>query len=169
MIKFLPGDVLLGIFDFCRMDEISTSSHIMEGGLPWKWHRLAHVCRTWREIILASSRYLNLELLCTHRTPVRTTLGYLLALPIIIYFPGWFTKSDEGNFIAVLRHPDRVRVVELGVHRSLAGMMTTVMQEPFPALTRLRLESKENKFMPVIPDVFLGGCAPKLQEIYLVG
>ncbi len=100
MINSLPGDVLLEIFDRCRIDEVTTSST-----LPWNWHRLAHVCRTWRDIILSSSRHLNLELLCTHGTPVRKYLGYLPALPIVIYFPDYFSNSDEDNILAALEHP----------------------------------------------------------------
>ena len=148
------------------MDEVITSSH-----LPWKWHRLAHICQTWRDIIFSSSRHLNLELLCTHGTPVRKNLGYLPALPIVIHFPGSFKYSDEDNILAALEHPDRVRVVELCVPCSLSEKMATVTywQGPFPALTRLSLESKKDGIMPVLPSAFLGGCLPRLQKIYLDG
>ncbi|KAH9968533.1 hypothetical protein BGW80DRAFT_1338084, partial [Lactifluus volemus] len=37
---------------------------------PWKWQRLAHVCRRWRHIIFDSPRSLNLQLFCTYGTPV---------------------------------------------------------------------------------------------------
>ncbi|KAH9160763.1 hypothetical protein EDB89DRAFT_1375053 [Lactarius sanguifluus] len=164
MIKVLSDNVLLEIFDLCRMDEVATSSL-----LPWKWHRLAHVCRTWRGIIFASSHYLNLELLCTYGTPpVRTNLGHLPALPIVIHFPGYIEDSDEDNIIATLEHPDRVHVLKLTVSGSLLKKVATMTQKPFPALTHLRLESKDEP-MPVLPDAFLGGCAPRLQRIYLNG
>ncbi len=163
MIYFLPNEVLLEIFDHYRMDGVGRTSYF-----PWKWHRLAHVCRTWRHIIFASSHYLNLQLLCTYGTPVRKNLGYLPALPIVITLRGCFEDSDEDNILAALEHPDRVRVVELCVSYSLLEKMATVMQEPFPALTRLSLQSRQY-LTPVLPDTFLGGCAPRLQKIYLEG
>ena len=166
MINSLSANVLLEIFDFYRLDEVTTSSH-----LPWKWHRLAHVCQTWRDIIFSSSHRLNLELLCTYGTPVRKNLGYLPALPIVIQLPDYTKESDEDNIIAALEHPDRVRVVRLHVSCSLLEKMATVMQEPFPALTNLFLEREklEDAPTPVLPDAFLGGCAPRLQKFYLDG
>ena|SRR6266702_3728997 len=164
MINILIDDELLEIFDLCRMDEVATSSH-----LPWKWHRLAHVCRTWRNIIFGSSLRLNLELLCTHGTPVRKNLRYLPALPIVIDFPGYIKDCDEDNILAALEHPDRVHVLRLNVSYSLLKKMATVTQKPFPALTLLWLESKQDRPMPVLPDAFLGGCAPRLQRICLDG
>src|SRR6266702_67544 len=163
MINVLPDNVLLEIFDLCRIDEVTTSSL-----LPWKWHRLAHVCRTWRDIIFGSSHHLNLEFLCTYGTPVRNTLGYLPALPIVIHFPGYIEDSDEDNIIVALEHPDRVHVLKLNMPCSLSEKVATVTQMPFPALTHLRLESKDRP-IPVLPDAFLGGCAPRLQKIYLDG
>ncbi len=146
------------------MDEVTTSSR-----LSWKWHRLAHVCQTWRDIIFSSSRHLNLELLCTDGTPVRKNLGYLPVLPIVISFPCCIEDSDEDNILAALEHPDRVRDVELYVPYSLFEKMATVMQRPFPALTRLWLQSNDDEPMLVLPDAFLGGRAPCLQTIYLDG
>ena len=163
-INSLPDVALLEIFDLYRMDEVTTSSF-----LPWKWYRLAHVCQSWRDIIFSSSCHLNLELLCTHGTPVRKNLGYLPALPIVIHFPGYIKDSDEDNIIAALEHLDRVRVVELHAPCSLLGKMAMVTQGPFPALTQLSLKSTKDGTTPVLPDTFLGGLAPRLQKIYLYG
>jgi hypothetical protein len=49
-----------------------------------------------------------------------------------------------------------------------------VMEESFPSLTHLRLESRGNVAMPALPipalpDTFLAGPAPRLQKIYLAG
>jgi hypothetical protein len=43
------------------------------------------------------------------------------------------------------------------------------MQEPFPSLMHLRLESKTGEAIPALPDTFLAGSAPRLQTISLVG
>ncbi|KAI9444539.1 hypothetical protein H4582DRAFT_824588 [Lactarius indigo] len=139
-IGFLPGDVLLEVFDLFRIEETTISGH-----LPWKWQSLAHVCRTWRDIILASSYRLNLELFCTYGTPVRKTLRHLPPLPIVIHFPDSplkATKEDNVNILAALEHPDRVRCIKLYLPDSSLGDVITVMQRPFPALTHLWLSSK---------------------------
>ena len=159
----VPADILLEIFDLYRMDEVTTSH------LPWKWHRLAHVCRTWRYIIFASSCRLNLELLCTYGTPVRINIRYLPALPIVIHFPGYIRDSDEDNIIAALEHHNRVQVLKLNVPYSLSKTMATFTQKPFRALTHLQLESKKDSPIPPLPHTFLGGCSPSLQKIYLNG
>ena len=52
---------------------------------------------------------------------------------------------------------------------SLLEELATVMQEPFPALRRLRFESEPFVTMPALPDTFLGGSAPCLQTIYIDG
>ncbi|KAH9166917.1 hypothetical protein EDB89DRAFT_179680 [Lactarius sanguifluus] len=165
--NFLPDDVLLEVFDLFRIEEATTSRR-----LPWKWQRLAHVCRTWRDIILASSSRLNLELLCTHGTPVRNNLRHFPPFPIVIHFPGTFLVSrneDNVNILAALEHPDRIRNIKLSLPCLLVGNVVTVMQRPFPALTHLWLHSRDDGHTLVIPDSFLGGCAPRLQEIYLDG
>jgi len=159
-IKSLPDDVLLEIFDIYRLDEVPPTSD-----LPWEWHTLAHVCKSWRDIIFSSPHRLNLELLCTYGTPVRKNLGYLPVLPIVIYFPFRIKESDEDNIVAVLEHPDRVRVVDLYAPCSVLGKMAAVMQGHFPALTCLSLESTEDGIMPGFSDGFLGGGAPRLQKI----
>ena len=46
-IEVLPEDILLEIFDFYRLDAMEQSK-----GRPWKWHRLAHVCRKWRDVVI---------------------------------------------------------------------------------------------------------------------
>ena len=48
------------------------------------------------------------------------------------------------------------------------GKMATVMQEPFPVLTHLTIRSKVGNVV-VLPAKFLGGSAPRLQEVYLCG
>jgi hypothetical protein len=65
-------------------------------------------------------------------------------------------------------HPDRVCYVEIAAKSSLLGKVATVMQEPFPALTLLRLSSNDGD-VPALPSEFLGGSAPRLQEICLDG
>ena len=57
-----------------------------------------------------------------------------------------------------------MRHVDLSVSSSLLGKLFTVIEEPFSALTRLRLSSEDVNGQ-VIPGGFLGGSSPRLREI----
>ncbi len=165
----LPVDVLLEIFDFCRMDSNRYGISFRPGS---EWLRLVHVCQQWRHIVFASPRRLDLTLLCTYGTPVRKNLGYWPPFPIVVDYFTWNGTGRAPNFeddvTAALEHPDRVRSIKLAVTSSLLGRVASVMQEPFLALTDLWLSSKDRN-APVLPDVFLGGSTPRLQKIYLAG
>jgi hypothetical protein len=162
-IELLPDDVLLEIFDFYR------DNH-QYACIQW-WPLLVHVCQRWRQIIFDSPHRLNLQILCTHGTPVRKNLGIWPAFPIIINFHNsWSgtTPNDEDNVIAALEHPGRVSFLRLHMRGSQVKNIVTVMQKSFPALTYLHISAwSEN--VPVLPVGFLGGCAPRLQEITLSG
>jgi hypothetical protein len=170
-ISMLPDDVLLETFIFCLR-----RPHEAPFSRTSAWHGLVHVCRRWRQIIFSSPRRLNLQLLCTHGTPVRKNLDCWPAFPIVIdYHVYWnpgrgksFLPDEEDNVIAVLEHPDRVRCVKLAVPSSLLTKVASVMREPFPVLTLLRLSSEDGS-VSTLPSTFLGGSAPCLQEIYLEG
>ncbi|KAH9170323.1 hypothetical protein EDB89DRAFT_2072154 [Lactarius sanguifluus] len=168
-IDILPDHVLLEIFDFYlyRMNHDALR-------LVWKWHLLVHVCQRWRQIIFTSPRRLNLQILCTWRTPVRKNLGIWPTFPIVIDhgFSEASSRSTcsrgEGNVIAALKHPNRVCYLDLNVTGAQLGKMAKVMQEPYPVLKHLNISSKVGN-VPVLPAKFLGGSAPRLQEVYLCG
>ncbi|KAH9171544.1 hypothetical protein EDB89DRAFT_1970441 [Lactarius sanguifluus] len=170
-INILPDNVFLDIFEFCLRNPHKSPFHRM-----WEWQRLVHVCRRWRHIIFASPRRLDLHLFCTYGTSVRNNLNCWPAFPIIVdYYPYWDPDSgqslapdNDDNVVAALEYPDRVRCVEIAATGSLLGKVARVMQEPFPALTLLRLSSNDGD-VPVLPSAFLGGSAPRLQEICLDG
>ncbi len=161
----LPDNVLLEIFDLYR------SNHDYASRTVWRWHLLVHVCQRWRQIVFTSPHRLNLQILCTHGTPVRKNLGIWPAFPIVIdycYSGSGITPHDEDNVIAALEHRNHVCYVRLDITGLQLGEMATVMQEPFPVLTRLFIGSDDEN-APVLPDGFLGGSAPRLQEIALSG
>jgi hypothetical protein len=170
-INILPDNVFLDVFDFCLRNPHKSPFHRMS-----EWQRLVHVCRRWRHIIFASPRRLDLHLFCTYGTSVRKNLSYWPAFPIIVdYYPYWDFGSDKSivpdnddNVIAALEHSDRVHCVEIAASSSLLGKVATAMQEPFPALTLLRLSSIDED-VPAFPNRFLDGSAPHLQEICLDG
>ena len=185
----LSDDVLLEIFDFCRKNQDWEACDLLESfSGVWGWHILVHVCQKWRQVVYASPLRLDLQLLCTHVTPVRKNLDIWPTLPISIVYhrPDPYSNNGfEEDVVAALEQHDRVSTVELqGVTCPQLRKIIIVMQEPFPALTFLELSddvlsddawSDDGSNVPlpvpcpVLPSEFLGGSAPCLQTIFLDG
>ena len=110
-IDTLPDDVLLEVFNF--HGDLDHGS--FEKGLQ-AWQRLVHVCRRWRCIVFESPRHLNLQLVCTGKTPARDMLDIWPALPIII---SAFDNPPINNINAALECTDRICAIYLGVFWSL--------------------------------------------------
>ncbi|KAI9450553.1 hypothetical protein F5148DRAFT_1242676 [Russula earlei] len=152
-IEILPDEVLLEIFDH---DRLIALSHPSLG--PWKWQRLVHVCRSWRSLIFASPRRLCLRLYYTYRKPVTQNMGKALV------------PQDDDNVIAALMHHDRICEINFAMTSHLLERSTILMQEPFPVLEHLLLRSRNfARTALVLPSSFLGGSAPRLQDIHLDG
>ncbi|KAH9171725.1 hypothetical protein EDB89DRAFT_1068915 [Lactarius sanguifluus] len=135
-IDMLPDNVLLEVFDFCRRN------HNYARRSVWDWHLLVHICRRWRQIIFESRHRLILQIFCTHSTPVRKNLGIWPAIPIVIdytYTQWGVTHNDEDNVLAALEHPDRLFDLAIRTTGSHLGNLATVMQEPFPMLTKIHI------------------------------
>jgi hypothetical protein len=161
-IGSLPDDILLDIFDFCLVDTRGYSAH--------SWHVLVHVCQKWRYIVFASPRRLDLRLLCTQRTPVSETLDVWPRLPIFVHYNGMIFHPNEESIIGICKRCDCVRKIRLSCRaNSLLGRLSTAMQVPFPELTQLEIISSFDKSAPALPDMFLGGSAPRLQALTLMG
>ena len=134
-----------------------------------EWLSLVHVCRRWRILVLGSPRRLNLQLYCTPSTPARYTLHVWPALPLIVRGYNSMASSSTGNVIASLGQNNRVCQVLL---QYIAGReferVLAALQVPFPELTHLYLYAS-GETLPVIPDSFLGGSAPRLRNFFLSG
>ena len=157
-ISVLPDNILLEIFCFYKENDDTPY-------FPWDWNLLVHVCRRWRQIVFSSPLRLNLRIFCTSRSPAGKYLGIWPVLPISIDFDYYTDRnhgnntSSEDNIISVLKHVDRICDVRLNATHSELEKITTVMQEPFPALTTLqiRLNSKsKDGNVSVLPAEFLG-------------
>ena len=155
LVDILPDDVLLAIFDFCAELEA--------------WQTLVHVCRRWRSVVFGSPRRLDLQLVCSAKTPARATLDIWPALPLVILCDTDRPLENVDNIVAVLERSNRVRQIDLlGISSSHLESSLAAMQEPFPELTHLMLSSNEET-VSVIPDSFLGGSAPRLRILYFGG
>jgi hypothetical protein len=167
-IGLLSNDDLLEIFDsyqaVIKEDEEES---------PWDWEKLVHVCRRWQYIIFKSPHCLNLQLFCTAKMPVRKLLDIWPALPLVINFDyrslrELNPKDRFENLIAALEHRDRIHQLDIiDPPDSMWQQIATVMQEPFPALTSLWLESHFRALL--LPDTLLNGSSPYLQCLYLWG
>jgi hypothetical protein len=150
----LPDVALINVFEF-----------YMDGEHIEVWHTLVHVCLKWRNIVFGSPRRLNLRLYCKAETPVRKTLDAWPMLPIVVSTSG-HGEWGMDNLIAALEHNDRIcRLDALDAHSSQFKKVWAAMEQPFPALTHLKLRSRAEA--PVIPDSFLGGFAPRLRTLFL--
>ena len=89
------------------------------------------------------------------------------ALPLIIEGSGLYTTRYVDNIVAALKCSDRVcriylRITEISTWERLLAPM----QQPFPELTNLDLDSLIYE-TAVVPDSFLGGFAPRLESLDL--
>jgi hypothetical protein len=90
-------------------------------------------------------------------------------LPIVVSYYGKVkVDTDIDNVIAALKLKGSVSRINLAVTPRPAEWekIVAVMQDPFPMLEELTLESYY-AVMPVISDSFLGGFAPRLQYLSL--
>jgi F-box-like len=161
-IESLPDDVLLEIFCQVRFSKPYHRWHL-------DWPKLVHVCQRWRFVIFASPLRLKLQLFCTPKTPVRKLLNIWPTLPLVVKDDWkWSSEDKFENFIDALEHRDRVQEIKIGDPRTQDGFWertATAMQEPFPELTTLSLQSFSG-VLP-LPNSFLNGSASRLQHLLL--
>jgi hypothetical protein len=161
--NILPDEVLLAIFYFC-LDEDASEKEDVEA-----WKSLVHVCQRWRSVVSGSPHRLNLRLVCQAETPVGDTLDVWPPFPLIVRSE-WIDDSDVDNIITVLERSNRVCRISLiaGDVNLPLKRAVVAMQEPFPELTDLVLDSYFRTTI-ALPDSFLGGSAPRLRKLRLCG
>jgi len=69
--------------------------------------------------------------------------------------------------IATLKHRDRISTIDLEGVPALLWKPLLEMTEPFPVLTILKLHHWSTRNIHVLPDSFMGGSCPRLQELHL--
>ena len=166
-IDTLPHDVLLLIFHFDRVEYPDGFGDIdidPEWRFSW-WHRLVHVCHSWRSIVFASPNFLGLRLYCV--PDIRMELiGIWPHLPIIIRnMVDQKSTPEDYDFDILNVHHDRVCEIYLfQITPSQLQLFAPAMQEQFPELIHLMLSYSIGP-APALPDGFLGGSAPRLQSL----
>jgi len=119
-IDSLPDNVFLEVFDFYRANT-STFVRVHYGVLSpcqW-WKKLTQVCRRWRSVIFGSPRRLDLQIVCTHKTPTRTSL-YIWPSFRIWLFCSPYTVCEKGqdNLIATVERRDPISKINIYISRS---------------------------------------------------
>jgi len=166
----LPDNVLLETFHFYKNGlEFSDGIAYPRG---WTWETLTHVCRRWRHVVFGSPRRLDLRLVCTSKTPSSRLLDIWPPFPIIVSLPPQYRVVDENgmeNLIAALECRDRISEIRLlDVSGPVIEKLVTVLPGSLPVLTDFVLTSTDES-VPVLPETFLGGFAPRLQLFQLTG
>jgi len=166
-IDVLSDDVLICIFNLYRQDLEFHSYSDSESWSRYQWRALAHVCQRWRHIIFAWPNHLDIRIKCGSRTAAAKALDVWPALPIGIRS---MLKDDDpdGDIIAALEHRERIAEVDLsGLLGPQLESCVALMQGNFPMLRILSLGCDAGTTTLVIPDTFLGGCAPRLRNVNL--
>ena len=168
-IHTLDDDSLLHVFYLSRPflgDEDDIGDWRYKG--RW-WYTLAHVDRRWRNIILGSTSYLDLSLLCKYGTPVADMLAHSPSLPLVIFYCTKgrdLTTEDEEGIILALKHRDRVRRVRFGI--SVKQKLFVAMDEEYPILEYLYIARPlgDNSTIWKFPETLQ---APHLRYLALTG
>jgi len=168
-IDDFPDDVLVEIFDFyvvsCQnLDFRQLVKYRIKKEIE-SWQTLVHVCRRWRCLVFDSPSRLNLELCYhTHKGCARGNLDVWPTLPLLIHG----RIDNEDGIISRLKH--RISQINLKAYHKFQNPWEA-MQVPFPKLEGLYLSirghSRFSLELPVLPDSFLGGSAPRLRHLYL--
>jgi len=162
-IDVLPDDVLVEIFFYVNITG--------DWDIRNPWHALVDVCRRWRYVVYSSPRRLDLRFEYRGYGPMSEVPDAWQALPVIL------TSSSDGhpnsrqrwdNRVAALEseHYNRICEIEIfGMTKLRWKRFVAAMQKPFLELTELKITVYG--VVPVLPDSFLGGSAPRLQALFL--
>ncbi|KAN0133893.1 hypothetical protein V8E53_008325 [Lactarius tabidus] len=162
-IHWLNDDILLGVFNCYRLHNEYHWNRLL-----W-WCKLSHVCQRWRHLIHECASHLDMQIPCTNRNHIVGTLDHLPPLPLFVHYtyPREMvpTEQDELRIYHALRLHDRVRYLYLHLPPSILHKALLLMDEPFPILEVLILET-ENCIPFTLPKAFV---APNLRELGLPG
>ena len=176
-IDILDDDSLLHMFNIYRPfllgENEDDDSRLGGGDERWVgerwWYKLAHVCQRWRNLILGSSSYLGLCLVCTNGTPVADMLAHSPPLPLVIeydYEDPDMAAEDEDELTLAFQERDRVRRVRLRMPVSTLQKLITVVSEGYPKLEYLIIvpSAEDTSTIFTLPESFH---APHLRHTVL--
>jgi hypothetical protein len=133
------------------------------------WYKLAHVCQRWRKLILGSSSYLGVCLVCSKGTPVADMLAHSPPLPLVVdYFrePEYsdIAAEDEEGLTLALEQRDRVRRIRLRMGITNMQKFITAISGEYPILEYLIIIAFVKNTAFVLPETLR---APRLRLLLL--
>ena len=176
-IDILDDDSLLNIFYLYRpfmLGEDQDEEYGLFGGNDgWDverwWYKLAHVCQRWRKLILWSSSYLGVYLVCSKGTPVADMLAHSPPLPLVVdYFrePEYsdIATEDEEGLSFALEQRDRVLRVRLRMGITNLRKFIMAISGEYPILEYLIIIPFVKSTAFVLPETLQ---APRLHHLLL--
>ena len=123
------------------------------------------MCRRWRNVVFGSPRRLNLLLYCTNKTPIKDRLDVWPDFPLVVSE----SFSNIDNIIAAIGQSNRVRQVEFVPFGFVIKIRRSLGTDAFDisGVDRSAALPYMMTHHPAIPDMFLGGSAPRLQIFWL--
>ncbi len=172
-IDKFPEDVLLEIFDAYRQDMELQPDYEELWNSKNGWFKLAHVCRSWRRVVLLSPSRLHVHLLFTPDRPSRAImLKHLPPFPILIdYRAASWTQKEVNLALAVIRHRSRMRGIALRIPYTDTAKLLGALSHPFPELESLEICTNspyDHGRELVLPATFLSCSAPSLRRLTLL-
>ena len=178
-VHMLDDDSLLNVFHLYRpflLGEDADNDNVrLFGGERWArgrwWYKLAHVCQRWRNVILGSSSYLGVFLVCTNGTPVADMLARSPPLPLVIDHSLRYrdipAEDEEGAILALNQH-SRVRRVRLWMPVTNLPKLILAMDDEYPILEHLIImyPVEDRSTILTFPETLQ---APQLRHLTLFG
>ena len=133
------------------------------------WYRLAHVCQRWRNLILGSSSYLGLCLVCTYGTPVADMLAHSPPLPLVLdYSDQDITAEDEEAIVLALEQRDRVLRIRFTIPILKLQKLIMAIDGEYPILEYLILgdQFEEKNTVLILPETLQ---TPYLRHLAIKG
>ena len=88
-----------------------------------------------------------------------------------MWYRSLLSEEDEDDIFDVMKSPARICEMDINITCFLLEKCASLLEESFPALEYLRLESQDTatggRETVVFPDNFLGNSAPRLRVIHL--
>jgi hypothetical protein len=159
-ISTLPNELLIEIFDWCRLHD--------EYGWNYRrqWYNPLQVCRKWRYIMLESKSRLGLRFLCNPTNPITTIPSHLTPIPLVLSFDRRYNHREppvsQKELLPALRDRDRVCAISVSHRCPEALKLCSALKGAFPMLETLSLCGVRK--VRVLPDNFV---APRIRALHL--
>ena len=131
----LDDNILLTIFDYCRLDDEASWN------LKLKWCKLSHVCRKWRQIIHQSFFHLNIHIPFANGTLPWDVLSHLPPLPIVVDHRSRDAGGADTGVLRAMQQSDCAYRTDLQTLSPTLDEWTVPTDEPLPKLEYPSLSS----------------------------